>query len=119
MDIEKAYGVSSPLKDWRRNPIQNNAKKAFVSMYRAGEEIPSDLAEEVLSILEKQIEDYEIKRPNGGKRPSTGVMEHYVRYLTIENILAESDNQEKVFDEMGGKNFKRNFMKWRKKYKDW
>lgn len=116
MDIKKIYGTSSPLMDWRINSTQNNARKAFVSLYRAGEEIPGDLKEQVLSILEKQIADY---KPSNKKHPATEVVAHYIRYLIIENILAESDNQEKVFAEMGGSSFKRTFMKWRNKYKDW
>ena len=85
----------------------------------AGEEIPTELEEVILSSLEKQVTDYDINRPNSKEYPATDAVVHYTRYLMIENILVESDCQEKVFDEMGGDSFKRTFMRWRKKYKTW
>lgn len=123
MNFESMYGSDTHhwqwyLKTWEKNPTDQNAKIAFITMDEENAEVPPALREQVVNILSKQVADYALKRP-GKRTPAFDKVVHYTRYLLIEGILQDSDNKEKTFQELGGDSFKRKFMKWRRKYKNW
>ncbi len=58
----------SPLNKWLGDPTDNNARRAWISLKAADEKVPAELEKQIMILLEKQSNTYDLQRPKGKGR---------------------------------------------------